>query len=430
MGAAALVARSLADVERFDSVVRAFVHVADGRALADATRRDSQEPGCQGPATFTFAVKDNVDVAGMPTRAGTRVMNERMASASAPVVAHVEAAGGICIGKTNLPEFALGASSPPTANPRDTSRTPGGSSGGSAAAVAAGFVDVAVGTDTGGSVRVPASFCGVWGMRLRSHTERFVHAVPTSPSYDAFGILGRSLEALTRALPRSLSVPSSPGGGDRRFAILWDEGAAGTLDEDVAWALERVRGWSGAGAVDGVPALSAWLAPRMTVQMSEVLAEHRRAGLWPGRQQLYSDEVRRAMRLAEHRSEEEVASARAELRALQLQVRRALLRHGTVVSPTVPYVAPKLDAAVMSEPGDHGRSKLVETVTRFTLPFSEPWIATLSIPVQRRPGSMPVGIQVAGLSEHDVLGAAAELQAGLPGLVVREPAMGLGAAAP
>ena len=130
-------------------------------------------------AGLRFAVKDNIDAAGFPTTAGTPGL-AHVPAGDAPVVARLKAAGAHLVGKTNMHELSLGITSNnahtgPVRNPVDLLRVAGGSSGGSAAAVAAGEVDFALGTDTGGSVRIPAAFCGVYG--FRPSTGRYSSAV-------------------------------------------------------------------------------------------------------------------------------------------------------------------------------------------------------------------------------------------------------------
>ena len=157
-----------------------------------------------GPlAGLSVAIKDNIDVAGWPTRAGLGLIDPPRAERDAPVVAALRSAGAILVGKTAMDEAALGASgdnphSGRIDNPRGQGRSPGGSSGGSAAAVAAGLCDAALGTDTLGSVRIPAAYCGVVGLKPTRGLLPTAGVVPLSWSLDHVGILAGSVAILSR----------------------------------------------------------------------------------------------------------------------------------------------------------------------------------------------------------------------------------------
>lgn len=161
---------ALAAIRGRNGAINAFTAVLEDRALERARRVDAGEI-CGPLAGVPFAAKNLFDIRGIATLAGSKINRERPpAETDATAVARLEAAGAILVGATNMDEYASGFTTEnshygPTRNPHDTARVAGGSSGGSAAAVAAGMVPLALGTDTNGSIRVPSSYCGAWGLK-------------------------------------------------------------------------------------------------------------------------------------------------------------------------------------------------------------------------------------------------------------------------
>lgn len=189
----ALVERCLTRIEAVDGTVMAWRSVDHEGALADADAcdREAASGAWRGPLHgIPFGVKDIIDVLGVPTRAGSRSRaNAAPARIDATVVARLRVHGAIPLGKTHTTEFAYYEAVPPTRNPHDTTRTPGGSSAGSAAAVASGTVPFALGTQTAGSVSRPAAFCGIGGFKPSTLSVVGAGVTPYAPSFDTVGAL-------------------------------------------------------------------------------------------------------------------------------------------------------------------------------------------------------------------------------------------------
>ena len=204
-------------IAEMNPAVNGLVLVDWENALTEAARldRDLERGRTPGPlAGVPFVVKDNIDVHGQVTACGSRAHQGVVASADAPVVRRLRRAGAILVGRANMDELAMGASTQtsangPTRNPIDVRRSPGGSSGGCAAAVASGMVPLAVGTDTGGSIREPASQCGIVGMAPSPGLVPIDGVVPFAPGLDRVGPLARTVDDASAMLAVMADSPAA-----------------------------------------------------------------------------------------------------------------------------------------------------------------------------------------------------------------------------
>jgi aspartyl-tRNA(Asn)/glutamyl-tRNA(Gln) amidotransferase subunit A len=351
---------------------------------------------------WTVAVKDVIDVVGMPTTAASKVLH-RVPDRDAECVARLRAAGATIVGKLNTHEFAFGAitNSPhfgPCLNPWDTERMTGGSSGGSAAAVAAGLVDLAVGTDTAGSVRIPSAFCGVTGHKPSWGLVPTAGVFPTAWSLDTVGPLARTAEECRRAL-EVMAGGVDPRGEPRRVGLvtrlfeLADPGVAPVCEEAVHTL------WPDAEPVD-LPLHDEIATITQLVMLPEAAAVHKQ---WL-RTKLadYGPDVRaRALAGLLLPSTAHVTGLRARNWARKLWARE-LGDFDLLVAPAAQGTAPRLDAI----PPDYRLS---------VMPYNSP-ASLLGLPVTNVPcgfvGEMPIGLSLTGRRGDDdiTLRAAEEFQ--------------------
>jgi len=384
-------------VRTIDSSLNAYVAIDEEAVLRDAARLDAIPSGERGPLHgWTLAVKDIVDVAGLPTRAGSSFFR-RDPQRDAPVVAALRDAGALVIGKTNTHEFAWGITTENphfgrTANPWNPARTVGGSSGGSGAAVAAGLADFALGSDTLGSIRIPAALNGISGLRPATHALSLDGIFPLAIGLDTVGPFAHDLEKVQRVydvLAGSAVAESTI----RRVCRLrgggWDR-----VDPAVAAALDAAVDVLRAGGMH-VEEISWWDDELMSavaiVQQRAAARVHE--PYFPEHANEYGADVRARVahalgvtEFAEHAARDVVARARAAWEAATGGYDAALAPSVGAEAPLAPVPAAFRDETL----------PLVAPASAFGLPVA-------AVPVGFGPAGMPLGMQI--IATRDVAAA-------------------------
>ena len=376
--------------------------------LAEARRRISERSELnafisvsseEGSGTVV-AVKDLVDVAGMVTTAGGIILPDVPAAHDAPVVRRIRQHGCVVVGKTNLHEFAYGVTSVnphygPVRNPIDPSRVAGGSSGGSAVAVATGMCDWAIGSDTGGSIRIPAALCGIVGFKPALGSIEVTGVIPLAHSLDTLGPMARNVEeaAIAFTIMSGESVPLEPLPRPR-FGV--PAGWVFGLDEQSA------RAWTLVSR--DVPEVTfldrdELFRVGLTILLVEAARYHRQwATDTPER---YGPDVLALIRRGFDISGVDFEAALIDLHRLRSDASAAMQGIDALLLPTTAIVAPPIDSG----------SEVREPLARFTRPFNTTGQPVVTMPV--RIDGLPVGVQVVGRTNADALRAAMWLEAEL-----------------
>jgi aspartyl-tRNA(Asn)/glutamyl-tRNA(Gln) amidotransferase subunit A len=385
-----------------------------GNSYASVTERDEGVPDGiflarpERPAAgIRLAVKDLFDTAGLTTTYGSILFVDHVPDRTATAVARLEAAGYANVGKANLHEFAYGVSSVnphfgTVPNPLSPERIAGGSSGGSAAALAAGLADVALGTDSAGSIRIPAACCGVVGFKPSYGLVPLDGCFPLAPSFDHAGPLAPTVSACADAL--AALAPEVARG---------DPVELGDLTVGVAW-LDRCEPLVRA-RLEGVSSLFSDTRPLDfplphglgAAFMRESAEVH--GGLFPEHADAYGENVRTKLERALGVTDAEAdAAARARVEYRE-RAAEALDGVDLLLTPTLAFVAPRLDIDELAERG---------SIMRFTQPFNALGWPALALPCGPAEHGLPASVQLVAPAGHDglVLAAGEALERALASL--------------
>jgi aspartyl-tRNA(Asn)/glutamyl-tRNA(Gln) amidotransferase subunit A len=407
--ARALVESSLSAIDRRGAETNAFVTVLADRARAAAARSDAERAAgidCGPLHGIPISLKDIIDVAGVVTTAGSHVLDDRVPKTDASVVSRLEEAGAIVIGKANLHQFALGTTSDdsaygPVKNPHDTSRVAGGSSGGSAVAVATGMGLASVGTDTGASIRVPAALCGVVGLKATFGEIPTTGVIPLSTSLDHVGPIARTVQdaawmwQVMSGRPTTLVTPASLGA--LRIGQLggyFDELLQPEVRAALGVALQRL-GDAGARArpveVIGTDRISQIYADIVLAEAASWHAQFldtRRTGYSPTVHERIAT-LGRAVKAADY------LDARRECLRLRNTVDQLFDTVDVLVLPTLPIVAPIIGMTEINVDPAEPQTRPVRTVMlRLTQLFNLTGHPAISLPIAS--SGLPVGLQLVG----------------------------------
>ena len=431
-------------IARTEPVLNAYVCVLADAALeaARAAEAELAAGGWRGPLHgVPVALKDLYDMAGVPTTSSSAVRKDWTPQADGDTAARLRAAGAVILGKTHTHEFAYGISTPTTRNPWDTTRIPGGSSGGSGATVAAGGAFMAMGSDTGGSIRIPAALCGTVGLKPTFGRVSRVGVTSLAWGLDHVGPLTRTVEDAALCLqvlaghdprdPGSVDEPVPDYTADLRAGVRGLRIGVPTnyffdhVEPEVEAAVRAAHAKLaelGAELVEvDIPLPEQILPVEYAICLPEASAYHRE--MLRSSAHLYTDEVRVFLEAGEMVPAVTYLQALRVRNLIQQGFRRVFDRVDTIVAPAVPAVAVPAGTPSVTWP-DGTEEPLALVYVRLSAPANVTGLPALSVPCGFSAGGLPISFQAIGRPLDEALllrlGAAYEAATEWSG---RRPAM-------
>jgi aspartyl-tRNA(Asn)/glutamyl-tRNA(Gln) amidotransferase subunit A len=415
-----LVEATLQRIERLNPSLNAFITIVADAARRQALAADREQHRKRGSRTLgplyglPISLKDNYCTRGIRTTAGSRILTNFIPQEDAEAAARLARAGAILLGKTNMHEFAYGITNEnphygAARNPWNRECMTGGSSGGSAAALAAGIGFGATGTDTGGSIRIPAALCGIVGLKPTFGLVSVAGIIPLAETFDHAGPMARTvvdacilLEAMAGEYPRGAVPPSFRKlrtNRPRKFRVGWPKeyffDRVGAEVKQVVEAAVKCLESLGGGIVEiSLPRLSESVEPSTNIALAEATHYHQAMGYFPARAKDYGDEVSKRLELGTKVRAVDYLRALGAKRGITSDFDEAFERVDVIVAPALPVPAPRLGTTEMEVAGE--KETVRSAFVRLNRPANFTGHPSISVPCGFTRAGLPIGLQLIG----------------------------------